>query len=219
MKSAALILAGSGSCDGSEIHEATLALYFLSLEGFKTQVFAPNVVQYDVVNHLNGENNNENRNVLVESARIARGNILPIEDLYSADFDVLVIPGGFGAAKNLFTFAYDGINFSVNEHVEKAILSFHSARKPIAAMCIAPVMISNVLGKYGVEVTLGPQSELGYDLSKKYGANIVVAQPSEVVVDEHNKVVTTPAYMYGDSTIKEVGEGAHNLVRSLKSLM
>lgn len=219
MKQAAVILAGCGAKDGSEIHEATLALYALALEGVKYQIFAPDTLQRDVVNHITSDDEPDDvRNVMVEAARIARGDILSLEELHIADYDMLVIPGGFGAAKNLFTYAYDGMSFYVRDDVEDVILAFHAARKPIGAMCIAPVMIAKLLGKYGVELTLGPVGDLSESVSAKFGAKVKECSKDGVIVDVNNKVVTTPAYMYGSNTIKEIGIGAHNMVKQLNCL-
>lgn len=219
MKQAAVILAGCGAKDGSEIHEATLVLYALASNGIKYHIYAPDNEQYDVVNAINDEPMLESRNILVESARIARGAISPLSDLCVADYDCLLFPGGFGAAKNLFTLAYDGVGFSVREDVESIIRSFHGAHKPIAAMCIAPAMIAKVLGEFAVEVTLGAKSDLGDALASNYGAKVSECAPTGIIVDTNNRVVTTPAYMYGESSIKEVGDGAVNMVEALSNML
>ena len=219
MKRVAVILAGCGAKDGSEIHEATLALYALASNHVEYKIFAPDVIQQDVVNHITDEPSSEQRNVMVEAARIARGDIEKLDSLNVDDFDGLLFPGGFGAAKNLFTFAFDGIDFQVLPQIEKIILSFHARKKPVAAMCIAPVMIAKVLGKYGVEITTGPQGQLAVSIEEKFGAKVLETERTGVVKDEKNKVVTTPAYMYGDSSIAHIGQGADQLVKSLISMM
>ena len=219
MKTAAVILAGCGAKDGSEIHEATLALYALAKEGFKVSIFAPDVDSKDVIDHLTDRPMNERRNVLTEAARIARGAIAPLSSLDSSRYDALVLPGGFGAAKNLFTLALDGLGFSVLPQVKEAVLAFHKAGKPIGAMCISPVMIAALLGYKGVEVTFGPRSDMCDEAHERFGAKVTVCDRDGAVVDRVNKVVTTPCYMYGDSSIAQVGDGAMAMVRGIKSLL
>ena len=215
MKRIAVVLAGCGAKDGSEIHEATLALYALAANHAEYRIFAPDTIQHDVVNHITDEALNEQRNVLVEAARIARGDIEVLEALDADDFDGLLLPGGFGAAKNLFTFAFDGIDFKVLPRLEQIVRKFHARKKPIAAMCIAPVMLAKVLGEYGVEITIGPQGALAASIEEKFGAKVSETDREGVVKDEKNKVVTTPAYMYGDSSIAHIGRGADRLVKAL----
>lgn len=219
MKTAAVILAGCGAKDGSEIHEATLALYALAKEGFKTSVFAPDTDSKDVIDHITDRPMNEKRNVMTEAARIARGAIAPLSSLVPSEYDVLVLPGGFGAAKNLFTLAADGLGFSVLPEVRDAVLAFHNAGKPIGAMCISPVMIAALLGDKGVEVTFGPESEMCAAAREKFGAKVTVCDRDGVVVDRANKVVTTPCYMYGDSSIAHIGDGAIAMAREISSLI
>jgi enhancing lycopene biosynthesis protein 2 len=132
MKKIAVLLSGSGVYDGSEIHEATLSLYALSKNELDYQCFAPDKEQYHVINHLTGEVSNETRNVLVESARIARGNIKALSELKVEEFDGILLPGGFGAAKNLSSYAYEGEKYSVDLEVENVLKAFHAAKKPIA---------------------------------------------------------------------------------------
>lgn len=219
MKKAAVILAGCGAKDGSEIHEATLALYALAKEGFTYSIFAPDTDSRDIVNHITDEPADERRNVMVEAARIARGKISPLSQLDASGYDALVLPGGFGAAKNLFTLACDGLDFSVLPDVRKAVMAFYEARKPIGAMCISPVMLASLLGDKGVRVTFGPESDLCQSARDRFGADIVVCGPDEVVVDKANKVVTTPCYMYGDSTVAHIGDGAIRMARELSALV
>lgn len=215
----AVILAGCGAKDGSEIHEATLALYAIAANGGAYEVFAPDIPQYEVVNHLTGEPEKSRiRNVLTESARIARGNIRPLSQLHVKEFDALLFPGGFGAAKNLFSYGYQGMNFSVRPDVEAVVAEAHQSGKVIGAMCIAPVMIAKLLGRYGVTVTVGPARELAEALHRQFGAKVEQAAPDGITLDRDNKVVTTPAYMYGDSTIDRIGAGADALVKGMMSL-
>src|SRR6056297_3076190 len=153
MKKIAVVLAGNGVYDGSEIHETTLTLLTIARKGAKYQCFAPNVDQAHVVNHLTGEEMPEKRNVLVEAARIARGDIKPLSEYKAGDFDAIIIPGGFGAAKNLCTFAFDGVDCTVNADVEKAVRDTVAAEKPLGVLCISPVFITKILGD--VKVTIG----------------------------------------------------------------
>lgn len=220
MKHIAVILAGCGSKDGSEIHEATLALYYICKKGLQYTIFAPEMQQNSVVDHFNGiETIDQKRDVLIESARIARGDIQPLSQLDVSMFDALVLPGGFGAAKNLFTYAYDGFDFNVIPQLENIIVEFHKSGKPICAMCIAPVMIAKVLGKYAVEITVGKKGELSEGLEKHFGAKTLEIEPTGVCIDTKNRVLSTPSYMYDTSTIKEIGLGADNMIESLIKLI
>ncbi|HMM11490.1 MAG TPA: isoprenoid biosynthesis glyoxalase ElbB [Bacteroidales bacterium] len=211
MKKFAVVLAGCGVYDGAEIHEATLALLAIKTQGCDYQCFAPDIPQHHVINHLTGEEMPEQRNVLVEAARIARGNILPLSEFDAQDFDVLLFPGGFGAAKNLSTVAFDGPAASVNPEVEAALKAMHRLGKPIGAMCISPVFVAKVL--QNVKVTIG-QDEGTAAAIKAIGAEHVKTGHGEVVVDEQNKVFTTPCYML-DASIADIWDGAQNLVKAI----
>jgi len=215
MKKFAVVLAGCGVYDGAEIHEATLTLYAIVKNGGSYEVFAPDIDQHHVINHLTGEEMNESRNVLVESARIARGNIKPLSEFKPEAFDALIFPGGFGAAKNLSTFAFDGTECSVNRDVKNAILGMRDAGKPIGALCISPVILARVLGD--VELTIG-QDASTTSAVENLGATHKKTNHGEVVVDEGNKVVTTPCYML-DATIAQVGDGADNVVKAIMKLL
>jgi enhancing lycopene biosynthesis protein 2 len=215
MKKFAGVLAGCGVYDGAEIHEATLTLYAIVKHGAMYEVFAPDIDQHHVVNHLTGKEMNETRNVLVESARIARGNIKPLSEFRPEVFDALIFPGGFGAAKNLCTFAFDGKDCSVNDDVKNAIQGMASAGKPIGALCISPVILARVIGD--VEVTIGLDAGTASAV-ESMGAKHKKTSHGEVVVDKKNRVVTTPCYML-DATIVQVGEGAENIVKAILSLL
>lgn len=210
----AIILSGCGVNDGAEIHEATMTMLAIMKNGSTYDIFAPDMMQHHVINHLKGEEMDEKRNVLVESARIARGNIKSLDDYSADDYDALVLPGGFGAAKNLCTYAFDGTDFSVNEVVEKALKSTHSAGKPIGALCISPILLAGVFE--GIKVTIGKDKGTASDI-KKLGAEHIEKGPGEVAVDSENKIVTTPAYML-DSTIAELYDGADNLVKAIMEM-
>lgn len=214
MKKVAVILAGCGARDGSEINEAVTLLLALDQHDIQYQCFAPNENQYHVVNHITGQSMNEKRNVMVEAARIVRGDILPVEDFNAGDFDALFFPGGFGAAKNIFTYAIDGMNFVVNKHVEKAIRDIHAQGKPIGAMCITPLMIAKVLGD--VMVTMGDEScEQAHQINAM-GAHHVETGNGGVVGDIKNKVFTTPCFML-DATLKDIYQDAWNLVEAVSA--
>ena len=213
MKRFAVVLAGCGVFDGAEIHEATLTLLSIAQQGASYEIFAPDIEQYHVVNHLTHQATSEKRNVLVESARIARGKIKPLSQFRASDFDVLIFPGGFGAAKNLSTVAFDGANARVNPDVEKAVRAMHTAGKPIAALCISPAVIARILGN--VEVTIGDDPGTTQAIEKMGGKHIRTTH-GEVVVDRKNKVFTTPCYML-DANIVQIYEGATNIVREILS--
>ena len=211
MKKIAVVLAGNGVYDGAEIQEATLTLLAISRNGAQYQCFAPDMEQAHVVNHLTGEEMPEKRNVLVESARIARGNIKPLSEYNVKDFDAIVFPGGFGAAKNLCTFAFDGVDCKVNPDVEKAVRSTVAAEKPVGALCISPVLITKVLKD--VKVTIG-QDEGTLQAIEKMGGTHEKTNHGQIVVDEKYKVITTPCYML-DATIDQIADGAEKVVKKI----
>lgn len=211
MKNIAVVLAGNGVYDGAEIHEATLTLLAIAQQGAAYQCFAPDVDQAHVINHISGEEMPETRNVMVEAARIARGNIKALSEYKAADYDAIIFPGGFGAAKNLCTFAFDGPDCKVNPDVEKAIKATVEAEKPVGALCISPAIIAKVLGD--VKLTIG-QDKGTADALEALGAKHVATTHGEIVVDEKYKVITTPCYML-DATITQIAEGASNVVAKM----
>lgn len=215
MKKIALILSGSGVFDGAEIHEATLTMYSIAKNGASYEIFAPDIEQHHVINHITGEEMPEKRNVLIESARIARGNIKNLSEFKAKDFDALILPGGFGAAKNLSTFAFDGADCKINLDVEKAIRAMIEQNKPIGALCIAPVLLAKILGD--VELTIG-QDKGTADAVKIMGANHKDTTHGEVVIDKKYKIATTPCYML-DATIAQIGDGAQNVVKAVLDLI
>ena len=211
MKNIAVVLAGNGVYDGAEIHESTLTLLAIAQQGAAYQCFAPDVDQAHVVNHISGEEMPETRNVMVEAARIARGNIKALSEYKATDYDAIIFPGGFGAAKNLCTFAFDGPDCKVNPDVEKAIKSTVEAEKPVGALCISPAIIAKVLGD--VKLTIG-QDKGTADALESLGATHVTTTHGEIVVDEKYKVITTPCYML-DATITQIADGASNVVAKM----
>jgi len=215
MKKIAVVLSGSGVFDGSEIHEATLSLLAIAKNGCSYEIFAPDMEQHHVINHLTGEVMAEKRNVLVESARIARGKIKALKEFKAGDFDGLLFPGGFGAAKNLSDWAFNGPDAKVHEEVKAAILSMIKANKPLGALCISPVLFIKVLGD--VKVTLGSDKN-DEEAVLAAGAQHVKTSHGETVVDKTYKLVTSPCYMLA-ATILHIEEGANNVVKEMLKLM
>ena len=211
-KNVAVVLAGCGVFDGSEIHEAVITILNLHKIGANITFFAPNVVQADVVNHLEGKPDSNARNVLVESARIARGSVLDLADFSADDFDAIVFPGGFGAAKNLCTFAFDGANCSVNIDVQKAISAMLMQNKPMGFLCIAPVIAAKAIGD-GVKLTIGTDSATASTV-EAMGAKHIDCSADDFVVDEKFKVYSTPAYMLASNTA-EIDLGVSKMLASM----
>ncbi len=214
-KKFAVVLSGCGVYDGAEIHEATMTMLAIKEAGADYQCFAPDIEQYHVINHLNGEVMNESRNVLVESARIARGDIKPLSEFKAADYDALIFPGGFGAAKNLSTVAFDGANAKVNPEVEEAIKQMLAVHKPIGALCISPAVVARVI--QGVEVTIGNDPGTA-EAIEKMGSKHVVSTHGQVVHDHKYNVFTTPCYML-DATILDIKEDATVVVNEMMKAM
>ena len=210
----AVILAGCGNRDGAEIHESVMTLYAIARTESACEVFAPDVNQYHVINHYTGEPAEETRNVLVESARIARGKIRPLSEFNAHNFDILMFAGGFGVAKNLCTYAFDGADCIVNPEVERAVISMHSSGKPIGALCISPVILAKILD--GVSITMGHDQSAIKNI-QSMGAVHHPTNAREIVIDKKNKVVTSPCYML-DSSIVDIAEGAMNTVNALIEL-
>lgn len=207
----AVILAGCGNKDGAEIHESVLTLLCIDRAGHQYQCFAPDVPQGRVINFLTNEETNEQRNVLLESARIARSKIRPLSDFRQEDFDILVMPGGTGVSYNLCTFAVDGDKMTILPAVMFALRAMHEAAKPIGAWCISPVIVARVLKK--ITVTFGRDERINA-IFQKEGTKTVNCDSRNIVVDRGNKVVTTPCYML-DSRIGEIAEGIEKAVRQL----
>jgi len=216
MKKIAVILSGSGVFDGSEIYESVLTFLRLEHNGAEYQCFAPNIDQMHVINHLTGEvAEGEHRNVLVEAARLARGNVKDLADADPTEFDALIIPGGFGAAKNLSDFAVKGADCSLNEDLVRFARAIHQARKPVGLICIAPAMTPKLLGT-GIQCTIGNDEGVASAITDMGGVhqNCGVDQ---VIVDSEQKVVTTPAYMLAGS-ISEAAAGINTLVDTVINL-
>lgn len=215
MKKYAIILSGNGVFDGAEIHESTMTMLAIKKHGGEYQIFAPDMEQYHVVNHITGEEMNEKRNVMIEASRIARGDIKPMSEYNESDFDALIMPGGFGAAKNLSDFAIKGPDCNVNPDVEKAIKDTVAAGKPVGALCISPAIVAKVLGD--VELTIGQDQDTIKGL-EAMGARHKKTDHGEVVVDKKHNVFTTPCYML-DANILQIWEGAENVVKAMNEKM
>ncbi len=210
-KKVGVVLSGCGVYDGAEIHEAVITLLALDRAGAQIICMAPDVSQMHVINHVKGEPvTGENRNVLVESARIARGEIKNMKDVKAADLDALIFPGGYGAAKNLCTFAIDGVNSKVNQEVERLIKEMHAAKKPMAFICIAPAIAAKVLGVHHPKLTIGNDTGTAQAI-ENMGGKHVVCKVDEIAVDEANKIVSAPAYMLGP-TISHIAKGIEKCV-------
>lgn len=216
MPKVGVVLSGCGVNDGAEIHESVITMLALDRAGADMVLMAPNIDQLHVVNHLTGEEmDGETRNVLVESARIARGNIRDIADVSGDDLDALIFPGGFGVAKNLCDYAMTGANCSVNPEVERLAKAIHKAGKPIGVICIAPAMLAKILGSQGenVDLTIGSDEATAKDI-ESMGAHHITCPVKETVVDRERKVVSTPAYMEAKG-ISEAADGIEKLVKEV----
>lgn len=226
MKNIAVVLSGCGNRDGSELQETLSLMLAIDRKGWRYQCFAPEGL-FEVVAHVDDYNLDEDveegsvvdveeRDIFVESARIARGNIKPLSEYSPSDFDALFLPGGMGAARNLSTFAYEGEKMVVIDILHDAILETYRAQKPIAAMCIAPMILAKVLGRYGVTLTLGNECHAA-EVAKSLGVCHQICSATEVCVDTDHKIVTTPAYMVA-SRISEIFAGGEALIDSVSEL-
>lgn len=216
MKKIAVILSGCGVYDGSEIHEATMALLAVKRNGAEYEIYAPDKTQYDVVNHFNGMQSDEYRNVLIEAARIARGNINPLKELDPKAFDAILFPGGFGVAKNLSSYAFKGAEYEVIPEINELIKAIHSMDKPIGAMCIAPILLAKSLEN--VSVTVGSNNDDAAKAIQGVGATHIETTSGNICIDKANKVVTAPCYMLYASIVNIFDE-ADKLVKELLSMM
>jgi len=212
MSKVGVVLSGCGVFDGSEVQEASAALIALAQLGIEYRCMAPDV-DFSVVDHIKGEETDETRNVLVESARIARGEIDNLKDIKGSDYDAFILPGGFGAAKNLCSFAVDGADCSVNSEVERVLLEANEAGKPIGFICIAPAIGAKVFGDRGIKVTIGHDAGTAEAIGKT-GAEHVAVDVDGVLVDEAMNVVSTPAYMEATNPA-QVFKGISALVKNI----
>ena len=212
MKKVAIVLSGSGVFDGAEVNETVLTLLHLAKQGASYECFAPDIEQMHTINHLKGVESGDKRNVLEEAARITRGDVKPLTDLDAAEFDALILPGGFGVAKNFCDFAVKGADMTVNEQVLKVGKAFVEAKKPAGYMCIAPVLLPHIYGE-GVKVTIGTDGEVAGAI-KKMGGEHVNCGVRDIVVDDKHKLVTTPAYMLAEN-LPDAEEGIRKLVEKV----
>jgi enhancing lycopene biosynthesis protein 2 len=217
MKRVGVVLSGCGVYDGTEIHEAVITLLALDRAGATAVCMAPDVDQAHVINHGTGEEAPERRNVRVEAARIAREEVRDIQGVRADELDALIFPGGFGAAKNLSTFAFKGADCTVHGDVTRLVKEMHQAGKPIGAMCISPVVMARIFGgEIQLDLTVGSDREVA-DAINRMGAKHVEAPVTEIVLDKDNKVVSTPAYMCA-KTISEAATGIEKLVGAVLAM-
>lgn len=212
-KKVAVILSGCGVFDGAEIYEATLVQLRLDEAGVDFQCMAPDVDQMHVLNHMTGEEMQQTRNVLVESSRLCRGNIIDLATADPADYDAVIVPGGFGVAKNLSSFAVDGTGMSVNEDLVRFIQGMSGQGKPVGLVCIAPALAPKLFGE-GVTCTLGSNEDDAAKAVVAMGGNHEQCAVDDIVVDEERKLVTTPAYMTA-GRISEAAAGITKLVEAV----
>ena len=213
MKKIAVVLSGCGYLDGSEITESVSLLIALGEAGAEVTCFAPSI-ELTTVDHLAAKETSEKREVIKESARIARGKVKDLKDLLVKDFDGLAFPGGFGAAKNLGDWAAKGSQCEVHPEVRRVITEFHSDSKPIGAICIAPVLLAKVLGDKNITVTIGDDPGTAAEI-RKTGAQHEDCPVDDYITDREGKIVTTPAYMYDDAKPHEVFKGIFGLAHEL----
>ncbi len=216
-KKVGVILSGCGVYDGAEIHESVLTMLALDRGGAEMVLCAPDREQLHVVNHNTGEVvEGESRNVLVESARIARGAVRDVSEVSADELDALILPGGFGAAKNLCNFAVQGAGCDVDADVAALVRSVHEQDKPVAAICIAPALLAKVLGEEKLAVTIGSDLDTA-EAIEEMGAKHINCPVTEFVVDEEHKVITSPAYMLAQN-MSELAEGIEKTVAELLRL-
>ena len=220
MKKVGVVLSGCGHQDGSEIHEAVFTLHALEKADAEAIIMAPDMDQFHVINHLNGnEELSESRNILVESARIARGKVVDVASVSGHQLDALIFPGGTGMAKNIFDYSMTGINCTIISDVQRLVVEILEADKPLGAICIAPVMVAKVLeflGRTGT-VTGGFNVEINNDI-KAMGINTIEVGPEEIVIDKENKIITTPAYVEAKS-MNESFTGIEKLVNKVLDMI
>ena len=210
------VLSGCGFLDGSEIHESVSTLLAISRQGAAAVCMAPDAAQVEVINYISGEPVKESRNILAESARIARGKIQNIKNVKADDLDALIFPGGYGAAKNLCGFASKGLDCEVNPEVARLAREIHKAGKPIGAICIAPALIAKIFQGSGFTLTIGNDRETAAAI-ENLGHTHQNCGVKETCVDRRSKIVTTPAYMY-DANPAEIFVGIEKLVREVINL-
>ncbi len=215
MKKIAVVIAGCGHIDGAEIRESLFTLLHLSKQHLDYQVIAPNRPQHHVINHLTGQEAvGEQRNILVEAARIARGEIIALDQANANDYDAIIFPGGTGAAKNLFNLALVGPDYQIEPDVQQFANDFVHAKKPMGFICIMPMLIPHLFAE-GALLTTGPSADIAA-IAEAKGSYNQPAGPEEIVVDQDHKIVCTPAYMHDDARIEQVELAIGKLVGQIK---
>lgn len=215
-----VVLSGCGVYDGAEIHESVITMLALDRSGAEKIMMAPDIDQLHVINHLNGEEiEGDGRNVLVESARIARGDIKSLSEITEKDVDALIFPGGFGVAKNLCDYAMSGPDCIVNPEVARLAKEVHQAGKPIGVMCIAPTMMAKILGSddLSANLTIGSDEKTAIDINTM-GSNHIACPAKETIIDKDKKIVSTPAYMEAKN-MSEAADGIEKLVNEVLALI
>jgi enhancing lycopene biosynthesis protein 2 len=222
-----VLLSGNGVYDGSEIHESVFTLLAIDENKGEAVCMAPNVEQHHVVNHITGDEMDEKRNVLVEAARIARGAISDLAEVKASDLDALVIPGGFGAAKNLTKWAFSGPDGDIDPEVERIINEFVTAQKPIVGLCMGPTVIAKALegANLNERLTVGTTSEASpYEIAaisagmEKTGAVAEMKSIREISVDAKNRIITAPCYMM-EASITDVRTNIKQAIDKLFDLL
>ena len=220
MPKVGVVLSGCGVYDGAEIHESVITMLALDRAGVEKIMMAPDIDQLHVINHLNGEEmDGDGRNVLVESARIARGDIKSISEVMENDLNALIFPGGFGVAKNLSDYAMAGVNCIVNPEVARLTQEIHKASKPIGVMCIAPTMIAKILNldSLSADLTIGSDEKTASDIVSM-GSNHITCSAQKIIVDKEMRIVSTPAYMEAKNMV-EASEGIEKLVTEVLKMI
>ena len=214
-----VVLSGCGVNDGAEIHESVITMLALDRAGVDIVLMAPNIDQLHVINHYTGSEMDESRNVLMESARIARGKIRDMAEVHASDVDALIFPGGFGVVKNLCDYAMAGTDCSVNPDVKRLATDVHKAGKPIGIICIAPAMFAKIMQGAGdtVELTIGTDEQTSSDINSM-GSNHISCPVEDIVIDKKNKIVSTPAYMLAQR-ISEAAEGIEKVVKEVLAIV
>jgi enhancing lycopene biosynthesis protein 2 len=222
-----VLLTGCGVYDGAEIQEAVLTLLAIAEQGDEAVCISVNMNQHHVINHLTGEEMPETRNMLVEAARIARGSVLDCVSVHPADLDALVIPGGFGSAKNFTTWAFDGPNGTILPEVKLLLVNMYNAGKPIVGLCVSPVVLAKALEgiNQSITMTLGTSTESSpYDIAAFHGGlaqtGVHPTEKSikEILIDYKNRIITAPCYMM-DANIVEIRENIKAAISAIKQVV
>jgi len=222
-----VLLSGAGVYDGAEIQEAVLTLLEIERMGYEPVCIGINAQQHHVINHLNGQEQVQARNMLEEAARIARGQITEISSVVPAELDALVIPGGFGSAKNFSTWAFDGPEASIRSDVKLLLVNMYNVGKPIVALCVSPVLLA--LALEGIHpaptLTIGSTQEASpYQISafqeglQAKGIRTTDCSINEICIDATNRIITAPCYML-EATLPELQSNIAQALKALKELL